>query len=71
MVDIIFYTEFTRVNRTAITDINALREVGDQKIASLVESLSSSGGGKSCGQELKATLSILGMSIAILIFLLL
>ena len=67
MVDIVFYAEFTEVNRTVITDNNALRELGDQKIVSLVKSLNSSGDGKSSGHKLKATFCVMGLSIGFLI----
>jgi hypothetical protein len=68
MVDIVFYSEFTQVNRTSITDFNALREMGDQKIMALVNSLNGSGTGKSGGDKLRATFCIMSMSIGILIF---
>lgn len=46
-VDIVFMTEFGGVNDTRITDYTALKNMGDEKVQSLVKMLSTSGGVKS------------------------
>ena len=39
MIDIVFMTEFTGVNDTQITDYDGLRELGDEKMANLLQAV--------------------------------
>jgi hypothetical protein len=41
MIDIVFMTEFNGVNETEITDFDALRALGDEKVSTLVQELMS------------------------------
>ena len=50
-LDIVFTTEFTGVNSTYITDFNGLKQVGDEKMAELISSLSSGSGTPGSGNE--------------------
>jgi hypothetical protein len=45
----VFKTEFTGVNYSYITDFDALRQLGDQKVLQLVETLNSTGRLESAG----------------------
>lgn len=51
ITDIVFNEEFTGVNSTYITDFNGLKQLGDQKMAELVTSLSSGSGTPGSGNE--------------------
>jgi chitosanase len=51
ITDIVFNIEFTGVNSTYITDFNGLKQLGDQKMAELVTSLSSGSGTPGSGNE--------------------
>ena len=65
MVDIVFYTSFTGVNYTSITDYAALREMGDGKINALVSKLSTTGTEKSCSSKITASFYLFGMALGI------
>jgi chitosanase len=69
MRDIVFMTEFMAVNSTFITDYNALRQSGDEKIESLVEALNSTGGGitSSSGSSVYINSSLSLLSIVCII----
>jgi len=51
ITDIVFNTEFTGVNSTYITDFNGLKQLGDEKMAELISSLSSGSGSPGSGSE--------------------
>lgn len=51
ITDIVFNIEFTGVNSTYITDFNGLKQLGDQKMAELISSLSSGSGTPGSGNE--------------------
>jgi hypothetical protein len=50
-LDIVFTTEFNDVNSTYITDFNALRQLGDDKMGDLISALSSGSGTPGSGSE--------------------
>ena len=51
IIDIVFNTEFTGVNSTYITDFNALKQLGDEKMGELIQALSSGSGKPGSGSE--------------------
>jgi len=51
-LDIVFTTEFTDINSTYITDFNALRQLGDDKMGDLISALSSGSGTPGSGGEI-------------------
>lgn len=67
MVDIVFYTAFTGVNYTSITDYEALRAMGDGKINTLVSKVNTSGTEKSCSSQATASFYFFGMALGILL----
>jgi len=67
MLDIVFYTAFTGVNHTSITDYAALREMGDGKINTLVSKLGTTGTEESCSSKVTASFYFFGMALGILI----
>jgi hypothetical protein len=67
-IDIVFLTEFTGVNSTRITDFTGLKEMGDAKIKSLVNALSTtSGTEKSSSPKLIIPLGLFSMVTGILL----
>jgi len=50
-LDIVFNTEFTGVNSTYITNFNALKQLGDEKMGGLISALSSGSGTPGSGSE--------------------
>jgi hypothetical protein len=50
-VDIVFTTEFTAVNSTYITDFDALKQLGDEKMGDLISALGSGSGTPGSGSE--------------------
>jgi hypothetical protein len=51
MIDIVFMEEFTGVNETYITDYDGLRQLGDDKMTSLITALQSGQGAPGTGQS--------------------